>query len=342
MLLYNKLCAALNENEIDELGLLPLIPEINEIPIKNQKYYPLIVVESKLGIAISSSKILLKQSHEYFISLDDSNDKEIEQVTRIMILLKPDNYTAMNRRKRLIISGYIDIKRELRLIELIFTIPRHAKSSFAWSHRQWILTNYYKTIDITHELKLCQTTSILYPRNYYAWTFRYWILSTFCDQTRIEQEYQEMLKWIELNISDFSGLQYLQQIMTLAPTELNSIQQHMEWLDQLIIKYPGHESLWCHRRFCTAILTEKSVEHCKAQHRFVYSILHDQFNSQSLSNNPNDLVMQKEFALRFGLWQTLLEKKHYSRPIIEDALIIKLYSTVAPVPEFIIDRQETL
>lgn len=80
---------------------------------------------------------------------------------------------------------------------------------------------------------------------------------------------------------------------------------HMKWLDQLIIKYPGHESLWCHRRFCSHLMIH-SPNYCHSQHEFISNILNDTFKDQSLSNTTDDIVLQKEFALRFGLWQTLL------------------------------------
>jgi hypothetical protein len=75
-----------------------MVPEINELPLESQVYHPLVVFETKLGIAKSCLVELLKQSHEYFITLDKRNYIELEKVTRVMILLKPDNYTAMNRR----------------------------------------------------------------------------------------------------------------------------------------------------------------------------------------------------------------------------------------------------
>lgn len=82
----------------DELGLLPIVPEKEELPLESQTYHPLVVFETKLGIAKSLLAELLKQSHEHFIVLDKSNWSELEKVTRVMVLLKPDNYTAMNRR----------------------------------------------------------------------------------------------------------------------------------------------------------------------------------------------------------------------------------------------------
>lgn len=75
-----------------------MTPEAKELPLESQIYYPLIVIESKLGISKSDLAVLLKEAYEKFIVLPKDSFKDLEQVTRIMILLKPDNYTAMNRR----------------------------------------------------------------------------------------------------------------------------------------------------------------------------------------------------------------------------------------------------
>lgn len=85
----------------------------------------------------------------------------------------------------------------------------------------------------------------------------------------------------------------------------SEMDQHMNWLNRLIIKYPGHESLWCHRRFCSSLFIRSSV-YCNLQHEFISEIVNDKFKDQSLSDATNDIIMQKEFALKFGLWQSLL------------------------------------
>lgn len=214
----------------------------------------------------------------------------------------------------MILSGYIDPKEELSLIDLIFTLPRHSKNSIAWYHRQWIFTNCTSVpLDTKLEFELCSRTAALYPRNYYAWAYRHWILENNKSSLNIiQEEYRSTCAWVATNISDFSGFQYLQQVMKLM-TDLQ-YEQHMQWLDDLIIKYPGHESLWCHRRFCS------NQFYCfpaynTAQHKFVCDIVEGLFESKSLSNNPKDAEDQKQFALKFGLWQlymviTFTQKKN--------------------------------
>ncbi|KAI8636677.1 hypothetical protein BD408DRAFT_448244 [Parasitella parasitica] len=329
MRLYQKLCGVLYNNDINELGLVPMIPEMSDLPLKSQMYHPLIVVENKLGIAKQCLAVLLKEAHEYFVTIDDSDHEHLEQVTRIMILLKPDNYTAMNRRKQLIQSSYIRVQDEISLIELIFTIPKHSKSSVAWYHRQWIFENYAKP-DVEHEFQLCTMTSMAYPRNYYAWTYRFWVLSTFCksDQNVVGKEYQETRRWIELNISDYSGFQYLQQVMEMH----GAIEQesHMAWLDNLIVKYPGYESLWCHRRFCSSLFIQ-SEEYCHRQHQFIKNTLQGVYKDQSLTNDKWPL--QKEYALKFGLFQCIMETHFYGK-IYTDESTRNIYLTVAPSANF--------
>ncbi|KAI8087856.1 uncharacterized protein B0P05DRAFT_530420 [Gilbertella persicaria] len=324
--LFDKLWKALEEHRIDEIGLLPFTPDIDQLPFESQEFHPLVVIESKLGIAKPELAVLLKQAHGRFIALDQNDSKQLEKVTRIMILLKPDNYTAMNKRKQLLLSNHIDPKQELALIELIFTIPRHAKSSIAWYHRQWILTQFAQEMDIEKELKLAKVSSAAYPRNYYAWTYRTWILLSHCSLPRAQQEYDQTCCWIELNISDFSGLQYLQRIIQYL--KIKDYRRHMEWLDQLIIKYPGYESLWCHRRFCSYLFVS-STEYCDSQHAFIHGIVSDQFKDQSLSDSKSDFDLQKEYALKFGTWQTMMEKRYFGHSLASQSTV-DLYKTKAP------------
>jgi hypothetical protein len=158
---------------------------------------------------------------------------------------------------------------------------------------------------IQKEFQVCAKASSAYPRNYYAWTYRYWILSNYCHcKDTLVQEYNDTRRWIELNISDYSGFQYLQQLMKLLLPTLDR-DRHLGWVNGLVIKYPGHESLWCHKRYCSDIYIN-DIDYCSSQHQFVRDIMDDRFKHQSLNDLAQDLAAQKEFALKFGLWQTLL------------------------------------
>ncbi|KAI8985481.1 hypothetical protein BDB01DRAFT_788407 [Pilobolus umbonatus] len=315
MTLYETLCHILDTKFIDEIGILFDTFDKNKLPIDSQGYYPLILIDTKLGISLNTLKTLLKEAHEHYINTPRDDYTRLEQVTRIMIFLKPDNYSALNKRKKMMTLGYIQPQDELNLIKLIFTWPRHSKSSDAWYHRQWILTTYPDTANYDQELSLCTLTTEKYPRNYYSWTYRYWILSNFLNKDKRMKEYHQSKAWVALNISDYSGFHYLEQCMKLITLDG---MEHMKWIDELICKYPGHESLWCHRRFCTHLYMKKyGVEFCHYQHQFIQKVISSADEKQ------------KEYALRFGLWQTLLEKK-WLHQVYAPPHLLKSYYTHGP------------
>ncbi|KAI8338395.1 hypothetical protein BC941DRAFT_422792 [Chlamydoabsidia padenii] len=317
MTLYDKLLHALTHYSLDELGVLPCAPDLGTIPLDTQCYFPLVVVDGKLGIAFDDLATILQDTQERFIQHKKQQQEAgptFEQLTRIMVLLKPEHYTAMNARKELVLSGQVSLQQELKLLELIFTIPRNTKCSIAWHHRQWLFKQNMELIQLDSELQLCQRAITLYPRNYYAWNHRHWLLDLMVNSNeRLEQEYQHACQWIENNVSDHTGIRYLEEVVKI----LNNNQTyslhdlHLEWLDALILRYPGHESLWCHRRYCAILFPY--VKHDQ-QHKFIQSIMTDQHNSSSDT--------QKLLAAKFGLWLCHLDMNQESR---QDPSLVDTY-----------------
>jgi hypothetical protein len=132
------------------------------------------------------------------------------------------------------------------------------------------------------ELRLCQRSITLYPRNYYAWNHRHWLLTLIMhDSDRLDQEYKATCRWIENNVSDHSGLRYLEELL-----KVHAVASHVPWLEALLVRYPGHESLWCHRRYCATLFGSDNNDH-----RFIQGIL---------TNPPSET--QRLLAAKFGLW----------------------------------------
>ncbi|CAO3621756.1 unnamed protein product [Cunninghamella blakesleeana] len=348
MSLYDIFSFILTNHSIDELGLLPCIPDKTELPQHTQQYHPLVVYDSKLGIGLESIVVLLKEAQERLLSFQLSCDMNgLKQASEILVLLKPDHYTSMNIRKKLIQTGQINPIDELNFINLIFTIPRNTKSSIAWHHRKWIYQYQFKKemineLEMEQEIKLCERCIQLHPRNYYAWEYRYWFITTFFNhhhQKVIKNEYEKMLQWIEKNVSDHSGISYLEHILTLLTTEITTatvnivlptqgeekegadrfhfktmMQSHLNWLNQLILSFEGHETLWCHRRFCAFLWINKSNSSFSSlstwfinQHDFIkHSLLHLNTPSHSLSKHQERQLI---LGLKCGLWLCLLEKR---------------------------------
>lgn len=148
--------------------------------------------------------------------------------------------------------------------------------------RQWLLDQNMALANLDLELRLCQRSITLYPRNYYAWNHRHWLLTLVMrDNNRLDQEYQVTCRWIENNISDHSGLRYLEEVL-----KIHTVTSHVPWLEALLERYPGHESLWCHRRYCATLFGTNSNDH-----RFIQRIL---------ASTPSET--QRLLAAKFGLW----------------------------------------
>ncbi|KAI8092882.1 uncharacterized protein BX664DRAFT_328392 [Halteromyces radiatus] len=342
MSLYDKLLHALTHYPIDELGILPCAPNLSEIPSDAQQYYPLLVVGCKLGFSFDQWMVLLKETQELFndyrlhhFEVLDMTDT-LEQLTRVMVLLKPDNYTAMNIRKQMVVRGQVSIPEELKLIELMFTIAKHTKSSIAWYHRQWLFTfnnkQHMNDMDMEREIQLCQRCITLHPRNYYAWNYRQWLVALMIERDNgiLQQEYHSTCQWMEKNISDHTGIRHLEFILDKWMVSLSTsssiqsspqgstllsdhhhqrqiIQSHVAWLTALLLRYPGHESLWCHQRFCATLWFQyrdndkQWTDWANQQHRFIQQIL-DNENEQHQSLDLSNYQQQLGFSSKYGLW----------------------------------------
>lgn len=151
-------------------------------------------------------------------------------------------------------------------------------------------------MDLEKELALCERTATLHPRNYYAWTYRGWLLNKFI--TTSEDQHSEYLRtrlWIERNVSDHSGIHHMARVLQVMG-KVNK-DTHMDWIDDLIIRFPGHEALWCHRRFCATFFALDG-------HGFVDKAI---TAAQGTCHNDQDLMhMQMELAIRYGIWLCLM------------------------------------
>ncbi|CAM9364482.1 unnamed protein product [Ectocarpus fasciculatus] len=143
-------------------------------------------------------------------------------------------------------------------------------------------------LDVQEELKVCQRVAELYPKNYYAWTQRSWVVLRAVGGARadagagqkgvpgedtptspaaaelLEREIAFVDKWLTSHVSDHSALNHRKNIVS-ALTAMSPASDEMERLglvdkersanSKLLRDYPGHESLWCYRRFvCQARL----------------------------------------------------------------------------------------
>lgn len=178
----------------------------------------------------------------------------LNQWTRLLLLINPDLTLGWNVRKELLASSRIDPANELRFTELILTFK--PKTSNIFSHRQWILRQFYPTsstntnvIDanshnqeststptnqtaniqdiIQNEFRVCLDAASRYGRNYYAWSHRVWVVRRYCSLSNIYVIHTDLTvtrNWMESHVSDYSIYSYRQFLVQFLIAIYNSNQ----------------------------------------------------------------------------------------------------------------------
>lgn len=165
-------------------------------------------------------------------------EKELRDVTAVMLLLDPEHLTAANTRKRLIWkyengSGTRSrsemealLRNELRFVDGYLTsrLHRHTKSPSLWGHRRWILERLKglgMPRDVLRDLELVVFVAAeRHPRNYYAWSHMRWLVQVFGksairpgDDSTNRPDHSELTSvvkdWCLRNPSDTSGFSFL-------------------------------------------------------------------------------------------------------------------------------------
>uniref|UniRef100_A0A3B5AR55 Protein prenyltransferase alpha subunit repeat containing 1 n=1 Tax=Stegastes partitus TaxID=144197 RepID=A0A3B5AR55_9TELE len=128
------------------------------------------------------------------------------------------------------------------------------------------------------EMRVCSDAACRYPSNYNAWSHRIWVLQHMAKGNGkvFHDELSSMRLWVSMHVSDHSGFHYRQFLLQELITEhyqtpasatingaeaaseddgqlsfttvLQLFQQEIELCSDLIQSFPGHETLWSHRR----------------------------------------------------------------------------------------------
>ncbi|KAK7496820.1 hypothetical protein BaRGS_00011800 [Batillaria attramentaria] len=123
----------------------PVIDEYDFLPVTEPQNNasPLLLVEHKLGLELWSVRLLFRYAYNRLMTWRDRNQpssfidpQELTNLTRAVLLIQPDCYTAWNIRKELIDNGDLSIADDIRLGQLILT--KFPKSSETFIHRRWI------------------------------------------------------------------------------------------------------------------------------------------------------------------------------------------------------------
>ncbi|CAG7838312.1 unnamed protein product [Allacma fusca] len=249
-------------------------------------------------------------------------------LSRILILLNPDLTLAWNYRREAFIQCCMQFQHELHLVSLVAS--RKPKSSEVFMYRKWlvkhILNEDLKGDNIeqifTREMQAAGKAAEAYFSNYHAWDYRRWLLETFLGGSFCPDEFKLTIlnsekncsdNWVERHISDHSGFHYRQKLlsqMSLLECNVNGVFQlftkELENNLSLVMRFPGHEALWYHRRFLLQFLVPKL--------------------QMELTENLNNHHQPMETNWECEVWQCCEDKIQYLKKKEED--LVKSILTV--------------
>lgn len=240
--------------------------------------------------------------------------------------------TPTSTRKKLLLANHLTIPLELRLLDLIFTVPRNIKSSVPWHHRRWLLQIPGAPTPplFNHEIALCHRAATLYPRNYYAWNHRHWIVRELImvgDLRALRAEYDAMRAWVATNVSDHSGVQHMERCLVAimqvdkGEEEVSTVvREHVEWVRGLVEGYPGHETMWCHLRFCTEL--EREIGERMGVEMEVAFARRCRVKEVGVGDDHEATERQRRLACAYELWVLRLVRLLVVLSLTTDCLIL--------------------
>ncbi|KAM7077610.1 protein prenyltransferase alpha subunit repeat-containing protein 1 isoform 2-T2 [Ciconia maguari] len=258
---------------IDEIGLIPC-------PEARYNRSPIVLVENKLGVESWCVKFLLPYVHNKLLLYRQRrqwlNKDELIDITCTLLLLNPDFTTAWNVRRwvlqqliqenslpSLVTKGNLGaapVERIHRLVQEEMHVCSEAAGRYpsnynAWSHRIWVLQHLGK---LTVKVLLDELSST-----------KYWVSMHVSDHSGFHYRQFLLKSLIGRTVTDNNVLVRNQMVNEQNPSlqkeeesagaeaacaEEQSVdlpcrlEEELELCTELIDTYPGHETLWCHRR----------------------------------------------------------------------------------------------
>ncbi len=253
--------------------------------------------EGHLGIPKHIFMQVYSYASKRFFDLDLDSPLELDHTSSLVLLVNPAHQTALNRRKDLILLGYLSsADDELRLTAVLQSLPDGAKSAILWHHRRWVLNHFQPLVSITHsapdslscvslplhrfttELEVASIACETYPRNYHAWLHKCKVVealaASYKSSANIELEAlfrtieDSGVKHVGMHIKDYSSMHYICRIFDVTlkcglkeQSTLDETKERpyrlVEHAKELLVLYPTYESLWYYLR--AAILIERNL-----------------------------------------------------------------------------------
>lgn len=273
--------------EIDEIGLIwKDIEDGDTVMASVTTYFELDPEQHKLGIVTACLVPLFREAQMRWQELGQGcttrdHPQEQQKISRALVIVSADHYSAWNVRKQLVVQGHITSLEELHLTSVVLT--KQPKSIDTWAHRKWLVNRQSSpllvgTCETAQHMAMCDLVLARSPRNYHCWAFRTYVMQ----RLYVVQEHQETtdtgfqallraelvqsMDWTQVHISDHSGWVYrmellsMMMIMTKTTSVGKLLTRELERNVALIEMYPHHESLWCFRKFLFSKVVECSEQ----------------------------------------------------------------------------------
>ncbi|ETE61719.1 prenyltransferase alpha subunit repeat-containing protein 1-B, partial [Ophiophagus hannah] len=257
----------------DEIGLIPC-------PEARYNRSPIVLVENKLGVESWCVKFLLPYVHNkllhYKLRKQWLNKEELIDITCTLLLLNPDFTTAWNVRRwvlqhllqenslpALVTKGNLEAlptEKIQRLVKEEMDVccdaaGRYPSNYNAWSHRIWVLQNLAKlnTKILLDELSSTKHWVSIHVSDHSGFHYRQFLLKSLIVRTGTDciiklrdHPTNQQTSCFPKDEADEGAEAFC--IEKQQPDHSLYLKEEIELCTDLINTYPGHETLWYHRR----------------------------------------------------------------------------------------------
>lgn len=198
------------------------------------------------------------------------------RATSVLLLANPAHSTALNARKRLVLSGHRDARLELQWTAAILSEQQAAKASLLWHHRRWLLrrihspdssgddlSGFVAPLDeLQTEIRIAERACEAYRRNYFAWVHRLRCVQNVREHptesrgqviTFLDKEISAVQGWIDSHVSDHTAVHIACELLLLYQDLHRDqypaiVRQTFGHAASLVEAFSTYESLWLYLR----------------------------------------------------------------------------------------------
>lgn len=259
---------------IDEIGFIVDDLEHGEAARRSPSER-VVLVDHKLGVPFAALAPVSLAAMSCLRSAEQADD--VLTASRAILIVNADQSAAWHARKRWLVlrertAACFD--SELQFVALLLT--KHPKSGDAWAHRHWLVRERQTRFGVrhsapwlAHEAALCSRVGDVYPRCYYAWSYRLALFMAAIDAEAaslsaqlaiVAAELHRLGDFVRRHVSDGSAYNLRRALLLRVVREcgaslLSQALLRVEWAltRHIIDYYPGHASVWHHRRAIAAL-----------------------------------------------------------------------------------------